>query len=483
MEEDFIWTRTWYPMCNEADLELHKPTPVTLLGRNMVLFRDNSSEWNCLEDVCPHRLAPLSEGRVEEGMLQCAYHGWCFNGLGNCQKIPQIQDASAEATALKSQRSCVKSFPVTVQCGLVWIWPEAVASETVHERPFIPKPLQEYFGAELEAGRGTPSFFVRDLPYGHDILLENLLDPSHLPFSHHGLGSLNRSLVEGHGMKLLNLEHELCDIDSVSGYTPTICSTTQSMFGPPGNMSGVLEFKAPHFAGYRYELSSNKYSHVIIFAVPTKIGYSRALLINIFPGALQGIKGKLFNFLKTVFKYRLHDIDNTIFDGDGVFLAIQQNQLYQQGDTANSPEGTGMNRWKQRYFCPSQADAMVIAMRKWYDRHGVNGQPPWAFGSGVQIPLNRNITQEESLDRYQQHTQHCGTCKQALKRLSQLKIILLTLAGLSGIALFAACVQGSPLVVKGLCMLGIAVFFKMWSIVQAEMRMFYFVGYDHSLRD
>ncbi|KAK7818649.1 protochlorophyllide-dependent translocon component 52, partial [Quercus suber] len=23
------------------------------------------------------------------GRLQCAYHGWCFNGSGNCQFIPQ----------------------------------------------------------------------------------------------------------------------------------------------------------------------------------------------------------------------------------------------------------------------------------------------------------------------------------------------------------------------------------------------------------
>ncbi len=38
------------------------------------------------------RLAPLSEGRLEsDGTLQCAYHGWTFNGEGACTRIPQLK--------------------------------------------------------------------------------------------------------------------------------------------------------------------------------------------------------------------------------------------------------------------------------------------------------------------------------------------------------------------------------------------------------
>ncbi len=35
--------------------------------------------------------------------------------------------------------------------------------------------------------------YYRELPYGYDVLAENLLDPSHLPFAHHGV--LNRRSV------------------------------------------------------------------------------------------------------------------------------------------------------------------------------------------------------------------------------------------------------------------------------------------------
>ena len=29
--------------------------------------------------------------------------------------------------------------------------------------------------------------FVRELPYSFDILIENFMDPAHIPFAHHGL--------------------------------------------------------------------------------------------------------------------------------------------------------------------------------------------------------------------------------------------------------------------------------------------------------
>ena len=40
---------------------------------------------------CPHRAAALSQGVLTPGgLLQCAYHGWSFDGSGACQNIPQL---------------------------------------------------------------------------------------------------------------------------------------------------------------------------------------------------------------------------------------------------------------------------------------------------------------------------------------------------------------------------------------------------------
>ena len=71
-----------------ADLDPSRPTPARILGRRIVIWRaaagggkggdgkgdGGKGEWSALEDRCPHRLAPLSEGRVDpkSGNLMCS---------------------------------------------------------------------------------------------------------------------------------------------------------------------------------------------------------------------------------------------------------------------------------------------------------------------------------------------------------------------------------------------------------------------------
>jgi phenylpropionate dioxygenase-like ring-hydroxylating dioxygenase large terminal subunit len=74
--------------------------------------------FRAFEDRCPHRLAPLSEGRVnpESGHLECAYHGWTFGPDGGCSGIPQAPDES-RLMAQQSRRACVQSYPTKVRPG------------------------------------------------------------------------------------------------------------------------------------------------------------------------------------------------------------------------------------------------------------------------------------------------------------------------------------------------------------------------------
>ena len=76
------------PIC---DLDKRVPHGKTVMGIDVVVWWDkNESAWKVFDDLCPHRLAPLSEGRIDQwGRLQCVYHGWCFNGSGDCKFIPQ----------------------------------------------------------------------------------------------------------------------------------------------------------------------------------------------------------------------------------------------------------------------------------------------------------------------------------------------------------------------------------------------------------
>ena len=54
------WARQWYPVGFVADVEPGRPHQVTVLGLDLVLWRDSQGDWRAFKDRCPHRLAPLS---------------------------------------------------------------------------------------------------------------------------------------------------------------------------------------------------------------------------------------------------------------------------------------------------------------------------------------------------------------------------------------------------------------------------------------
>ena len=59
-QERFNWEKQWYPVAITADLDPSRPRAITLLGQRLVLWRAKDGAWQCFDDRCPHRLAPLS---------------------------------------------------------------------------------------------------------------------------------------------------------------------------------------------------------------------------------------------------------------------------------------------------------------------------------------------------------------------------------------------------------------------------------------
>lgn len=138
----------------------------------MVVFRDAAGRPNALIDRCPHRNVPLSLGTVTaEGELRCGYHGWCFDGGGNCTSIPGLGPQSA------SPARTVASHTVTEADGFVWIWAGVDATPT-GQPPALPQL------AERRVGR---TVFVLDLDCTMHAALENALDVPHTAFLHGGI--------------------------------------------------------------------------------------------------------------------------------------------------------------------------------------------------------------------------------------------------------------------------------------------------------
>jgi len=79
----------WQPAALVEELSPSRPlVPVKLLGEDLVLFRDASGRLGLIDRHCPHRGADLCFGRLEDGGLRCAFHGWLFDVTGQCLEQP-----------------------------------------------------------------------------------------------------------------------------------------------------------------------------------------------------------------------------------------------------------------------------------------------------------------------------------------------------------------------------------------------------------
>lgn len=89
----FDWRNQWYPVHFARDLPEGQPQRVYIFDEPIVVLKGPGNQGVvALRDRCPHRAAALSEGRMTpDGQLQCAYHGWSFDGQsGICTNIPQV---------------------------------------------------------------------------------------------------------------------------------------------------------------------------------------------------------------------------------------------------------------------------------------------------------------------------------------------------------------------------------------------------------
>src|SRR5690606_35659473 len=109
--------RYWYVACLARDLR-RRPVARTVLGVPLVLFRDGHGRPAALLDRCAHRNVPLSLGRCRDGVVECAYHGWRFDGGGACRAVPGLGGDDPDRPSRR-----VDAFPVFERDGLVWVVP------------------------------------------------------------------------------------------------------------------------------------------------------------------------------------------------------------------------------------------------------------------------------------------------------------------------------------------------------------------------
>ena len=382
------WRHAWYAVAFLRDLDPQRPTPFTLMGQDLVIWFDGANQlWRAFADVCPHRLVPLSDGRLNAaGELECPYHGWRFNGEGRCTAIPQASEGSTIA-----QRSDCRRYATATGQGLLFVF-----SGDPAEAPNEPLPLVPVID---EAGWVVQDTF-RDLPMDALTLLENVLDVSHVPFTHHA--TVGRRENAG------PVELELSSFGA-EGFTGIWRE------GPRRGKLGsqFTTYAAPSLMWH--DLSAKGFARIltVVYATPIRRGECR--LIARFPFQFNSPwPGRLLRLRP---QWLQHLGNHVVLEDDQLFLHWQERVLEQEG---------GSHGAMRSFHLPTSADRYVRALHDWVNRYG--GEP----FPGERLPARQS--RRALMERYEAHSRHCRSCSGADRRLRQLQPLCFGLAAIAAVA-------------------------------------------------
>jgi 5,5'-dehydrodivanillate O-demethylase oxygenase subunit len=107
--------RFWHPVSRSQDLRPGWAVPIRVMSEDLTLYRGEMGAPHLVAFRCAHRGTQLSTGWVEDDCIRCRYHGWKFDGSGQCVEQP-MEDADF------ARRVSIRSYPVYEYIGLIFAY-------------------------------------------------------------------------------------------------------------------------------------------------------------------------------------------------------------------------------------------------------------------------------------------------------------------------------------------------------------------------
>ena len=342
----------WTPIASRYNTDnSHSPKSVFVDSKELVVWKNPKTSLYVVQDnVCPHRLAPLSEGEIiqDEGTIMCPYHGWQMNSVGNIVDIPQADDVVNSSQNIKLHRCKLRTYPVHQTGDVIWADLDE-PSNVEKEKP--QNPVLDICGPVHE----------REVPYSMDFLLENFFDPAHIPWVHSGMQGV-RSDAGPIEIQQVSFEEDNFSVsfrDRVNG-TPR---------------EGMIVLKNKHI----YSLSHMKHdgwtNDMTILCIPVCAGRTRIMMCS--------------DNAHTTPEERVqaHQYTNAFFNTDDYIVHKQE---------------VSARRLGRKYYTPSQSDYGIRRLRQWIKMYN----PQWEYNeSQVQ-----ELTREHARDNNINHARFCADC-------------------------------------------------------------------------
>ncbi|CAD7698483.1 unnamed protein product [Ostreobium quekettii] len=446
-DEKFVWEKHWYPIVplkwlEEAQGEgfesgLPQIQRQTILGRDIVVWKDAEGKWRAVEDRCSHRLAALSLGSVQkDGTLACRYHGWCFNGRGECTHIPQATDGTSEATACSSTRSKILAFPTLQAGGLLWVWPDDSPTSWVDAAATEPK-LGKVTSPDVD-------WMVTDIPTSYMNWVENAFDPTHADHVHHGQNAFGVAFRREHAF-LVKEFRQTRKTTAEGGFTVNHTPVTADTQG----QNTTVDFQPPTLAATEALIKGMVNINLSVHHVPMHPGRTRLLLAS----SMEAKEDKGKAVLKAVMAVQklqtfIRELPLMLLPG-----YVRTGLRHACGGQAGVPNGLLVQDiavihseyvqlarskadWKSQYYLPSPGDNGVLIFRKWLHTLA-GGEPNWVRG-GTEEDFKAD-NEAEVYNKWNRHSRQCPHCRKALKFLGGLNSLLgKATVGLLGVAVALA---------------------------------------------
>jgi phenylpropionate dioxygenase-like ring-hydroxylating dioxygenase large terminal subunit len=291
-----------------------------------------------------------------------------------------------------------------------------------------------------------------ELPYGHDYFIENVVDPAHVPVSHHNVVGSRYSDQSLHLETLRPLNKSGFSIGVKNAHTASDMSTTT--FNAP---SQVLIKQPFGKEGARQYLE--------LYSSPSRPGFSNHV------GRLVIVKDTSKTMPKFLRMFTLpmpiwvnHVLASLFLNQDALFLHGQERAFTHTGKYRTAVPS---NDSYSKNVLPTSADRGVMLFRGWMSK----------FAAGY-IPFQGDTTMSASnkevvFDVWNAHTKNCNYCLTALKRIKTVrKMTFFASALVATIRPKVLGVVGSTLTALGLSGLGL--------LLSKLIGMFYRFEFSHA---
>jgi len=242
----------WYP-AEESKNVSNEPLKVQMLGLQFVLWRDEEGSAQCVANTCTHRGGSLADGKVVGNCIQCPYHGWLFNGAGQCERIPSL----GKLTKIP-ERSKIDAYPVEERYGLIFVF---LGDLPEKERPTI-MPVDEY---------GLPGWAEVTMRYrwkaNYVRLVENQSDPSHVEYVHGGFGFAGRD--ENYQVPKIEIDETEWGAGAmVRFYSPGLSDPAMKDLDGEGNTDAGSGYHGISSTWTHINFNATDRFYIYLFAVP-----------------------------------------------------------------------------------------------------------------------------------------------------------------------------------------------------------------------